>query len=127
MVHPVGLDDEFLVIHALTGDRHVGGSRLGVLRDEPVVPLGEHAQDLVRRTERVQLGPAVEILERIVRAVVGAPPHEALQVAPGVEVLREEFTAGRHVLGEQLPLKNGPTRRSMRVLMPIVTSRRLAG
>jgi hypothetical protein len=86
VVHPVGLDDEFLVVHALPGDRHVGRSGLGVLLDQPVVALEEHLQDVIAGPERVQLRPAIEVLERIVRAVVGAPAHEALQVAAVVEV-----------------------------------------
>ena len=111
MVHPVGLDDELLVVHALPGDRHVGRPGLGVLLDQPLVALGEHLEDLVAGAERVQLRPAVEVLERIVRTVVGAPAHEALKVAAVVEVLLEELAARRHVLGQQLPLQRRPARR----------------
>ena len=75
------------------------------------MPLGIHLENVVGRTERVQLGPAVEILECIVGSVVGAPAHDALEMTAIVEVLREELATGRHVLGEEPPLENGPTRR----------------
>src|ERR1051326_3712152 len=59
----------------------------------------------------MQLRPAIEILERIVGAVVGAPADDALQVAARVEVLLEELPRGRDVLGEKLPFERGPLRR----------------
>src|SRR5439155_23953695 len=41
----------------------------------------------------------------------GAPAHDTLEVTAIVEVLREELATGRHVLGEEPPFENGPTRR----------------
>ena len=93
------------------GDRHVGGPGLGVLLDQALVTLGVHLQDVVAGAQRMQLRPAVEVLERIVGPVVGAPAHEALQVAAVVEVFLEELAAGRHVVGQQLPLEDRPARR----------------
>src|SRR5439155_20242086 len=57
---------------------------------------------------RGQLGPAVEILERAVGAVVRAASHEALQVAAVVEIFFEELAGRRDVVGQQLPLQRGP-------------------
>ena len=111
VVHPVGLDDELLVVHALPGDRHVGRLGLGVLLDQSLVTLGVHLQDVVAGAQRVQLRPAVEVLEGVVGAVVRAPAHEALQVAAVVEVLLEELPAGGDVVGQELPLEPGPARR----------------
>jgi hypothetical protein len=111
VVHPVGLDDEFLVVHALPGDRHIGRPGLGVLLDEAVVTAEEHLANLVVCSERVQFRPVVEILERVVRPVVGAPAHEALKVAAVVEVFLVELAARRHVVGEELSLERGPPRR----------------
>ena len=76
MVHPVGLDDEFLVVHPLPGDRHVGRPGLGVLLEQPLVTLEEHLEHVVAGAQRVQFGPVVEVFKRIVRAVIGAPAHE---------------------------------------------------
>ena len=73
-----------------------------------------HLHDLVARAERVQLGPMVEVLDRVVRAVVRAPADEAQQVAAIVEVLLEELARRRHVLGQQLPLQQRPLRRRHR-------------
>ena len=64
--------------------------------------------------ERMQFGPAIEILERIVRPVVGPPAHETLQVATLVEILFVELATGRHVVGEQLPFEHRPVRRGHR-------------
>ena len=111
VVHPIGLDDELLVVHALSRDRHLGRLRLGVLPEQALVTLGIHLENVVGRTERVQLGPAVEILECIVGSVVGAPAHDALEMTAIVEVLREELATRRHVLGEEPPFENCPTRR----------------
>ena len=47
-------------------------------------------EDLVARSQRMQLRPAGRVLERIVRAVVGAPSDDVLEVAALVVVLREE-------------------------------------
>jgi hypothetical protein len=59
----------------------------------------------------MQLGPAVEVLERIVRSVVCTPTNEALQVPTIVEILLIELTAGRNVLVEELALEARPSRR----------------
>ena len=75
------------------------------------VPPAEHLQDLVVRAERVELGPAVEVLERIVGAVVRAPPHDALEVSVIVEIFLKEFAARGHVVGEELTLERRPSRR----------------
>ena len=58
--------------------------------------------------KRVQFGPMVEVLEGIVRAVVGAPAHEDEQVPAVVEILLEELAGGRNVLGQQLTSHLGP-------------------
>src|SRR4029079_13128557 len=65
-------------------------------------------EDVVTRSERVQLRPPVEVLERIVRAVVGAPAHEALEITPIVEILLIELAAGGNVLVE-LTLETRPS------------------
>ena len=53
----------------------------------PSRPLTIQLQDLVAAAERVQLGPAGEVLERVVGAVVGAPAQHALHVAAFVVIL----------------------------------------
>ena len=111
MVHPVGLDDEFFVVHALPGDRDVGCPGLGVLLEQPLVTLEEHLEHFIAGPQRVQFGPVVEVFKRVVRAVIGAPAHEALKVAAVVEVFFEELPARRHVVGQELPLESGPPRR----------------
>ena len=111
VVHPVGLDDEFLVVHALPGDRHVGGFRLRVLLDQAVVTAEEHLENFIAGPQGVQFRPVVEILERVVRTVIGAPAHEALKVTAVVEVFLVELATRRHVVGQQLPLERGPPRR----------------
>ena len=65
-------------------------------------------QDLVAAPERVQLRPAIEVLERIVRPVVRAPAQEALEVAARVVVLLEELTARGDVVGQELSLEPCP-------------------
>jgi hypothetical protein len=57
------------------------------------MPLHEHLTDLVARTQRVELRPTIEVLERIVRAVVGAPAHDTLEIAAVVKILAEELAA----------------------------------
>ena len=76
-MHPVGLDDELLLVHPLPRDWHVGGARLGVLLEQALVALRVHPKDLVARAQCVQLRPAIEVLERVVGPVVRAPAHEA--------------------------------------------------
>src|SRR5689334_16899677 len=76
------------------------------------MPLQEHPEDFVARAERVKLRPPIEVLKRIVRAIVGAPAHEALQVTTIVEVFLVELAAAGNILREQLALQCGPPRRS---------------
>jgi hypothetical protein len=95
----------------LASDRHIGRLGFGVLLDQTIVTRHVHREDVVAGAQRVELGPTVEVLERIVRPVIGAPAHEALEVAAVVEVFVEELAAGRHVVGEELPLENRPSRR----------------
>ena len=111
VVHPVGLNDELLVVHALARDGDVGRPRLGVLREQTFVALRKHREDVVARAERMQFGPVIEILERIIRAVVRAPADEALETSAVVEVFPVELPARRHVVGEEPPLELRPARR----------------
>ena len=108
MVHPIGLHDEFLRVHALTRDRHFRGAGLGVLLQQALVALRIHPKDFVACAESVQLRPPIEMLERIVGPIVGAPAHEGFQVAATVVILLEEFPGGGNVGGEQPPLQDGP-------------------
>ena len=108
MMHPIGLDDELLVVHPLPGNRHVGCPGFGVLLEQSLVTGEEHLEHVIVGSQRVQFGPVVEIFERVVRAVIGAPTHEALKVAAVVEVFLEELPACRHVVGQELPLERGP-------------------
>ena len=80
----------------------------------PSCALQVQPRDLVVGAERVQLGPAIEVLERIVRPVVRAPAQEALQIAALVVVLLVELAARGHVLGEQPPLERRPRGRRHR-------------
>jgi hypothetical protein len=45
----------------------------------------------------------IEILKRIVGAIVGAPPQEGLKVPAIIKVLFVELPSSRHILGEELP------------------------
>ncbi len=81
VVHPIGLHDEFLRVHALTRDRHLGGACFGVLLQQALVALRIHPQDVVAGAEGVQLRPPIEMLEGIVGPIVRAPAHEGPQVA----------------------------------------------
>ena len=67
-------------------------------------------QDLVVCAERVQLGPAVEVLEGVVRPVVRAPAQECLEIAAVVVILLEELAAGGNAGGEDLPFEARPRR-----------------
>ncbi len=65
---PVRQGAELLEVHSVDAGGHAfAGLRLGVLLDHPLVALHVHLHDLVARTQRVQLGPMIEVLERIVR------------------------------------------------------------
>ena len=108
VVHPVRLRRELLHVHAVASGRDVGGLRLGVLAEHAFEPGEVAPEDLVVSPQRVQLRPAVEVLERIVGPVVGAPAQDALHVAAGVVVLLVELAAGRHVLGEEAAFQRRP-------------------
>ena len=111
MVLPVRERAELLEVHPVNPGRHrLRRLRLGVLLEHPFVALHVHLDDLVIGAERVQFWPMVEVLERIVRAVVRAPAYEDEQVPPVVEILLKELAGGRHVLGQQLTLHLGPLR-----------------
>ena len=111
VVHPVGLHRKVLVVHALTADRHVGRPGLGELAVHAFPRPQMQLEDLVARSQRMQLRPAGRVLERIVRAVVGAPSDDVLEVAALVVVLREERLHRRQAVGENPPLEPGPLRR----------------
>ena len=64
--------------------------------------------------ERMQLRPAIEILERIVRPVVRAPAQERLEIAARVVVLLVELPARGSVVGKELALEPRPCRRGHR-------------
>jgi hypothetical protein len=57
-----------------------------------------------------------------VRAVIGAPTHDALKVATVVEVFLVELATRRHVVGQELPLERGP---AWRVHAGVDTHRRI--
>ena len=52
----------------------------------------------------MEFRPAIEILKRIIRPIVGAPTYEALQVALVVKVFFVELSAGGNVVGQELAL-----------------------
>ena len=83
MVHPVGLDDEFLVVHALPGDRHVGCPGGGVLLDQPFVTLEEHLE--THRRPPARATRAVVEVFKTRRSASLAPQDEALKVDRAVE------------------------------------------
>jgi hypothetical protein len=68
-------------------------------------------ENFVIGPKRVELGPAVEILERVVWSVIRAPAQKGLQVATGIVVLVEKLAAGSEVVGEQLTFEPRPSRR----------------
>src|SRR3954468_16029464 len=107
-MHPVGLDDELLVVHAVAGNRNDRRASFGVLLQQSFAPPPEHLQDLVVRTKRVELGPAVEVFERIIGAIVRAPPYDALEVSVIVKIFLKELAARRHIVGKELTLERGP-------------------
>ena len=113
-MHPVGLRRELLHVHAVAPRRNLRRLRLGVLPQHAVMRLQIELLDLIVGAERVELGPAVEVLEGIVRAVVRTPAQEALDVAAIVVVLPVELAAGRHLLGEETAFEHGPGRRRHR-------------
>ena len=114
VVHPVRLGGEIPHVHARPSGRDVGRSRLGVLAGHPV-PGGEvRLEDLVVCPERVQLRPAIEVLECVVGPVVGSPTQEGLEITACVVVFREELAACGDVVGKKLALEPRPAGRRHR-------------
>ena len=106
---PVGQRAELLVVHPVHARGHeLVGLRLGVLLDHALVALQIHLDDLVVGAKGMQLGPVIEVLERVIRAVVRAPADKHQQIALVVEIFLEELARSRHVLGQQLSSPSAP-------------------
>ena len=76
--------------------------------DHPVEAFAVETQHLIASAERVQLGPAGEVLERIVRTVVRAPAQDALHVAALVVVLPIELGECRRARVQHSALQHRP-------------------
>ena len=77
VVEPVEHDREFLVVHAIAGEWHLGCPGLGVLLEMALPTLLVQLQDDVRSAESVEHRPIEHVLRRVVRAVVASPPGHA--------------------------------------------------
>src|SRR6266516_876940 len=53
-------------------------------------------------------GQPIEVLEGVVWPIVGAPAHEALQIAAVVEVAPKKLAASRNVFGHKPPFQHRP-------------------
>ena len=100
-------EKSFTYMPSLPG-RHVGRLRLGVLARHALPGREVESKDLLVSAERMQLRPAIEVLEGIVRPVVCSPTEEGLQVAALVVVLLEELPARGKVVGQELALEPRP-------------------
>src|SRR5438445_2030965 len=67
-----------------------------------------HLENFVTGAERVQLRPAIEVLEGVVWPIVGAPAHEALQITAVVEAAFKKLAASRDVFGQKPPFQHRP-------------------
>ena len=110
-VDPVHFGVEFLEVHAVAGELHVGGLGQGVLPQVSLPGLLVHLQDVVGGAQRMKNGPVPEVLDGVVGTVEGAPPLGADQESPVIEVFLVEFPAGRRLRAQQLPLHHRPAGR----------------
>lgn len=114
VVHGVEAGRELLVVHAAAGQRALGGARFRVLPHVALDAVPIQLEHALRAAERVELGPAGDVLRRVVGAVQRPPTRIAQQVAalvevPGVERL-DRLRQRRH----QSTLQQRPMRRRQR-------------
>jgi hypothetical protein len=114
VVHPIRLGRELLDIHALAAGRDIARLRVRVLTGHAFPPLQVQVANLVRRPQRVQLRPSIEILKRVVGAIVRTPAEKRLQIPAIIVVLVEELPARWDVGGKKLALEQRPPRRRHR-------------
>ena len=108
MMHPVRLCVELLIINSISPGGRFDGFGFRVLPDQTVVPLLVHPQDFIGGPQCMQFRPAIEILKRIIRTIVGAPTYEALQVSFVVKIFLEELSTGGNVVGQELACRAPP-------------------
>ena len=109
IVLPVELAGKFLVIHAVLGDRHVGGFLRRILRDMAFIGLGVHLADDVVAAQGIEMRPVIDILDGVVGAVIAAITRRGLQPARRlVEIALEELRAGGGMGMQQFALQQAP-------------------
>ena len=111
VVEPVQAHRELFIDHPVPGQRHLDGLRLRILQEVAFPSQFVHVQNTVRSANRVQDGPAREILDRVVRTVVAAPSGHALQITPRIEIPIEKRLARPRLRPDQLSFEQRPFRR----------------
>src|SRR5579875_3038686 len=114
VVQPVEHDREFLVVHAVAGERDILSLGGGVLPEVSFPGLLVQLQDRIRGAESMQDGPVGAVLDGIVGTVVASPAFDAHQVPALVEVALKELLARCAVRAKQLAFEKRPCRRRHR-------------
>jgi len=114
VVKPVEHDGKLFEVHTVAGHRHVHGLCLRVLLKMAFPTQLVEVENVVVGAKGVQHRPVQDVLGRVVRPVVAAPPGDAQQVASVVEVMVEEGAAAFRLLAQESALQQGPVGRRHR-------------